>query len=162
MASQLLLIKAIRSGKLDEVLAAIDAGAPVHRPDDNGEPGLPMGIACFMGFADIVRTLAGRGALVNAGDNTCPTSPLQMAVRGKRKEVVRTLLELGADLPPGLDTGLSEQEITVAQWVFLRNNPGAEVSPETPLVEEIDVGRCAGTDTQVLEADVIRAARNLR
>ena len=36
--------------------------------------------------------------------------------RGKRSEVVRTLIELGAEVPAGMATGLSEQEILVAQW----------------------------------------------
>ena len=54
-----------------------------------------MGIACFMGYSDIVRELASRGARVNVDDNSAPTSPLSMAIRGQRNEVVRTLIELG-------------------------------------------------------------------
>lgn len=61
MDSQLILIKAIRSGRLSDVQAALDAGALVELQDGQGDPGLPMGIACFMGFVDIVRELAKRG-----------------------------------------------------------------------------------------------------
>ncbi|MBP7525991.1 MAG: hypothetical protein KA779_14600, partial [Propionivibrio sp.] len=59
------LIKAIRTGKLSEVIAALDAGAQVELHDGQGDPGLPLAIACFMGHAEIVRELAIRGAKVN-------------------------------------------------------------------------------------------------
>ena len=59
------LIKAIRGGNLREVVAALDAGAPVELHDGKGDPGLPLAIACFMGHAEIVRELVMRGAKVN-------------------------------------------------------------------------------------------------
>jgi hypothetical protein len=46
-----------------------------------------------------------RGAKVNTPDNSQPTSPLSMAIRGKRTEVVKALIELGAQVPPGMHTG---------------------------------------------------------
>ena len=52
------LMKAIRSGNLRKVVAALDAGAPVELDDGKGDPGLPLAIACFMGHAEIVRELA--------------------------------------------------------------------------------------------------------
>lgn len=158
MSGQTTLIQAIRSGQLAKVRAALDAGAPVELDDGHGDPGLPMGIACFMGFADIVRELARRGARVNLPDNNAPTSPLNMAIRGKRTEVVRALVELGAEVPPGMQTGLSEQEIIVAQWEAQRAGLRAAPAGEQPMVEEIEVLRCGATDTQVLEADIVRNA----
>ncbi|MBK7416890.1 MAG: ankyrin repeat domain-containing protein [Dechloromonas sp.] len=115
MADPLILIKAIRSGKLAEVRAMLDSGASVELEDGVGDPGLPMGVACFMGFADIVRELAARGAKVNLPDNSVPISPLNMAIRGGRVEVVRALVELGADVPEGMKTGLSEHDLMLAQ-----------------------------------------------
>jgi hypothetical protein len=166
MSSQLVLIKAIRSGKLAEVQAALDAGAEVELADGQGDPGLPMGIACFMGYADIVRELARRGAAVNRPDNNLPTSPLSMALRGGRTEVVRTLIELGAELPDGMKCGLSEQEIQLAQWKALRDGYGPATEPDgaDPAleIEEIQALPCFGTDTQVLEADVMRRLREGR
>ncbi len=165
MSSQITLIKAIRAGQLAAVRAALDAGAPVELDDGNGDPGLPMGIACFMGFADIVRELAQRGARINLDDNNLPTSPLSMAVRGKRTEVVRTLLELGAELPPGMETGLNENEIMIACWKAQRDGHAKkdELDPATlPQVEEIEMTSCIGTDTMVLEADALRLARDMR
>lgn len=76
MDFQLTLIKAIRSGRLSDVQAALDAGALVEFDDGQGAPGLPMGIACFMGFVDIVRELGKRGGRVDLPDNNLPGSPL--------------------------------------------------------------------------------------
>lgn len=165
MSSQITLIKAIRAGQLAAVRAALDAGAPVELDDGHGDPGLPMGIACFMGFADIVRELAQRGARINLDDNSQPTSPLSMAVRGKRTEVVRTLLELGAELPPGMETGLNENEIMIARWKAQRDGFAKQNELDAATlheVEEIDMTACIGTDTMVLEADALRLARDMR
>lgn len=163
MTSQLVLIKAIRSGSLADVKAALDAGAPVELADGQGDPGLPMGIACFMGFVDIVRELVRRGAQVNLPDNRVPTSPLSMAMRGGRTEVVRALIEMGADLPSGTNSGLSEHEVTLARWKAQRDGHAvADTHPEVnqaPDIEEIEAFSCFGTDTQVLEADVMRRLR---
>lgn len=150
---------------MSQVQAALDAGVPVELNDGQGDPGLPMGIACFMGLADIVRELARRGAKVNLPDNSLPTSPLNMAIRGKRTEVIRALIELGAEVPPGMPTGLSEHEIILAEWVAQRAGlraPPSEHPANHPVVEEIDMLRCVGTDTQVLEADALRAVQNMR
>jgi ankyrin repeat protein len=121
-----------------------------------------MGIACFLGFVDIVRELAARGAAVSLPDNRLATSPLSMAVRGGHGEVARLLIELGADVPDGMTTGLSEQDVLLAQWKACRDSQDDAATSALPLVEEIDMIRCAGTDTQVLEADVLRAARDGR
>ena len=160
MSSQLMLIKAIRSGRLAEVRAALDSGIPAELTD-GGDPGLPMGIACFMGFPEIVRELATRGGHVNLDDNSLPTSPLNMAIRGQKTEVIRTLIELGAKVPAGMNTGLTEHEIMLAQWKAKRDGFANEFELDAialPDIEEIDVVRCAGTDTLALESDVLRLA----
>ena len=93
------LLKAVRAGSLKYVKAALKAGASV---DDEGQPGFMLGMACFLGYADIVRELVAHGALVNTENNAAVTAPLAMAVRGGHKEVVRTLVELGALVPDGM------------------------------------------------------------
>lgn len=160
MTSSVDLVKAIRSGRLADVKEVLDAGVSPELNDGPGDPGLPMGVACFMGFVDIVRELAARGGRVNLPDNRLPTSPLNMALRGGRTEVIRALIELGAELPEGMQCGLSEQEIILAQWKAQRAGLLKPRSESVHDVEEIEVGRCFGTDTQVLEADVLRAARD--
>lgn len=166
MNSQLSLIKAIRSGQLAEVRRLLDAGTPVEMDDGHGESGLAMGIACFMGHVEIVRELAKRGAKVNLDDNDVATSPLSMAIRGSRTEVVRALIELGAKVPVGTVTGLTDHEIMVAQWQAFRDGHAQEsddaaFQPE-PVFEEIEAVRCIGTDTMLLDADLLRAATKLR
>jgi len=157
------LIKAVRGGNLASVRAVLDAGAPVELDDGQGVPGLPLGIACFMGHAEIVRELVQRGSQVNLPDNREAVSPLSMAIRGGRTEVVRLLIELGAEIPPGMETGLSKQEVIAAQWqaqrAGLRSAPPADSAGSVPEVEEIVMSKPFGVDTTVLEADVIRAAQ---
>lgn len=153
------LIKAIRTGRLAEVIAALDAGAQVELHDGQGDPGLPLAIACFMGHAEIVRELILRGAKPNFPDNSAPTSPLSMALRGRKTEVIKVLIELGVEIPANIETGLSEQELTLARWKA--QHFGASMSATAkgqPLVEEIEMVSCYGTDTSVLEAEVVRAA----
>ena len=157
MSQSVDLIKAIRTGKLSEVVAALDAGAEVELHDGQGDPGLPLAIACFMGHAEIVRELGIRGAKVDFDDNLDPTSPLAMAVRGGKPEVVKVLIELGAVVPPGMQTGLTDQELMLAKWKA--QHFGAA---QDDAIEEIRLdGGCYGTDTSVLEADVLRYAREL-
>jgi hypothetical protein len=88
-----------------------------------------------------------------------------MAIRGKRKEVVKVLIELGAEIPPGQNTGLTEQEILVARWRGQQYGATisrvAEFAQDAPVCEEIEMVRCYGTDTAVLDADLIRAAREM-
>ena len=153
------LIKAVRSGHLVEVLAALEAGATVELNDGQGVPGLPLGIACFMGFPDIVRELVKRGGKVNIPDNREPVSPLSMAIRGGRTDVVRLLVELGAEVPPGMATGLSDEELEAVRKVFKAKSEPANHYADMHVLEEIVMPRAFGTDTVTLEADVMRAFR---
>ena len=157
------LLKAIRTGQLAEVIAALDAGAPIELDDGKGDPGLPLAIACFMGHAEIVRELAIRGAKVNFSDNSIPTSPLSMAVRAGRTEVVKVLIEHGATVPEGMSTGLKDDELMLARWKA--QHYGARLSATGQLdgavIEEIQVGGCYGTNTDVLNAEMRRAVENV-
>ncbi len=159
------LIKAIRTGLLSEVVAALDAGAQVELHDGQGDPGLPMAIACFMGHAEIVRELALRGAKVNSTDNREPTSPLSMAIRGSRTEVIKVLIELGTDVPPDVKTGLTEQEMMLAKWKAQHFGASAAEAAQSgaalPVVEEIEMVSCYGTDTGVLDAEMRRAVQDM-
>jgi hypothetical protein len=161
MATQLDLLKAIRAGRLQDVVQALEGGALLDDTQD-GEPGMLLGLACFLGHADIVGELVKRGAQVNLPDNTLPTSPLSMAVRGKRNEVVRCLLQLGARLPEGMVTGLSDREIMLAQWMAFRDGYSEEGHPNEPVFDEIVLQGRSDTDTQVLEAEALRAIEGMR
>jgi len=158
------LIKAIRTGLLSEVIAALNAGAQVELHDGQGDPGLPLAMACFMGHAEIVRELAIRGAKVNFANNMEPTSPLSMALRAGKAEVIKVLIEFGVEVPAGVKTGLTDQEVMLARWKaqhFGANQSSGDGANESPVIEEIQMVGCYGTDTNVLEADVMRYAREL-
>jgi hypothetical protein len=157
------LLKAIRTGQLSAVIAALNAGAPLELDDGKGNPGLPLAIASFLGHAEIVRELAIRGAVVNFGDNSLPNSPLSMAVRAGRTEAVKVLIEYGAAIPEGMETGLRKDELMLARWKAQHLGTGA---PNTGAgqdegVEEIRVDGCYGTDTDILNTDMRRAVEAL-
>ena len=157
------LLKAIRTGRLSDVVAALDAGAPLELDDGKGEPGLPLAIACFMGHAEIVRELAIRGAKINFPDNAIPTSPLSMAVRAGKTEGVKVLIEHGAVVPEGMTTGLRDDELILARWKAQQSGAtraGLPIDTET-VIEEIQVGRCYGTDTDILDAEMRRAVEEI-
>ena len=88
-----------------------------------------------------------------------------MAIRGKRTEVIKVLIELGAVVPPGTETGLTDQELMLAKWkaeqfghtLASGENAGAGLTE----IEEIQVLSCYGTDTGVLDADIRRAVENM-
>lgn len=154
MATQQEFIKAIRDGGLSEVTRMLDEGVT---PDDEGDPGMPLGFACYLGRVEIVREMFRRGALLNLPDNRLPTSPLAMAVRGRQKEMVRALVELGVEVPAGMEIGLTEHEITLACWIALRD--GHRVAPAdgaAAMVEEIVLAGYSGADTLTLEADALK------
>lgn len=169
------LIRAIRQGNLAETISALDHGAHPETRDDHGDPGLPLRMASFNGHDDIIRELVHRGADVNLSTAKMVGAPISLAVRGGKKETVRLLIELGAEVPPGLQTGLSLQEILAAQGIAHKRAKKARIAPpplpgeeeamaplwplpEGAQVEEIELTGCAGVDTNVLDADVMRLA----
>lgn len=156
------LLKAVRSGNLARVREVLDAGVPVELNDGKSDPGMPLGMACFMGHAAIVRELLQRGARANLPDNHAPVSPLSMALRGDHTDVVRLLIEWGALVPPDMPTKLSDQEIMAAEWQAFRSGkraaPPSGAEGEVHEVEEIVMPKAFGIDTTVLNADAILAA----
>lgn len=181
------LISAIRAGDLGALAAALDSGADADAPDDHGVPGLPLRIAVFNGQLDIIRELVKRGAKVNPDKvNPLADNLIDVASRGAQKDAARLLIELGANIPPGVHTGLSLLEVLAAQGVANRSgrdasknkpplpptivtNPaGNEAGAKSALpawmvdaageVEQIDLKGCAGVDTNALNEDVMRLA----
>jgi hypothetical protein len=71
---------------------------------------------------------------------------------------------LGAKVPQGMKTGLTEQEMMIARWRgqhYGAKTAAAGADQEPPEFEEIEMISCYGTDTAVLDADMIRAAREM-
>jgi ankyrin repeat protein len=98
----IVLYRAAQAGKLDEVKAAVDAGAEMEwaHPDRNGRRAVH--VASEYGHKDVVAFLGSRGADVNVVDDGQET-PLHRAAHYGKASVCTTLLALGAD-PAAKDT----------------------------------------------------------
>ena len=90
-----------RAGETERVEAYVRAGAPANLTDDAGNTLLML--AAYHGHPATVAMLAGRGADVDRL-NDRGQSPLAGAVFKDEQEVVRTLLEAGADPDTGSPT----------------------------------------------------------
>eukprot|EP01046_Picozoa_sp_COSAG06_P035828 COSAG06_NODE_3891_length_4800_cov_100.142948_1_plen_131_part_00 len=90
------LYEAAKAGKLDEVEAAVDAGAPMEWANPDYVGCRAVHAASQNGHKDVVAFLGSRGADVNAVDNSQET-PLHWAAYWGRASVCTTLLALGAD-----------------------------------------------------------------
>ena len=156
------LIKAIRSGQLSEVIAVLNANSAIELNDSKGNPGLAFVMACLMGHSEIVRELLIRGASVNSSNNNSSTSPLATAVRAKKTEVIKVLIEHGVEIPEGMETGLRKDELILAHWKA--QHFGASRAPggfDESAIEVIQVlGGCYGTSTDVLDAEMKRAIKD--
>ena len=100
----IVLYEAAKAGKLDEVKAAVDAGAEVEwaNPDDSGCRVIHE--AAYQGHKNVVAFLGSRGADVNAVTDHQDT-PLHLAASEGKVFVCTTLLALGADPAAKNDEG---------------------------------------------------------
>jgi hypothetical protein len=48
----------------------------------------------------------------------------------------------------------------LAQWIAVRDGHASQAVEHDAVIEEIDAKGCFGTDTMVLEAEALRAARS--
>ena len=175
------LITAIRSGLLDEVIAAISSGADIEEPDMHGFVGLPLRTACFAGEIAIVRELLNRGANINAVASDGPGAPLRLAQRGKHQEIIALLLAHGAEsmlatapatpattpieaLPLQPDEAFAHPPIKAEEAPaalpdntieFTRDEPEATVD-----IEEIHMTSSYGIDTNLLTLDLLRMSES--
>jgi len=105
-------------GHLDSVKLLFERGAEVNRSGWT-----PLHYAATNGHAETVRFLLERHAYIDA-QSPNRTTPLMMAARHKRPDVVRLLIEAGADPTPRNDAGLDAAgylqrhgEVELAAWV---------------------------------------------
>lgn len=164
MDKQFKLIKAIQKGSLAEVKALLDSDATVLPDINSNEPNLELGLACLMGHTQIIHELVARGASVHCADGNFQNSPMGMALRGNKIDSIRALIELGAEVPAGTHTGLSEYEITIAHLKAVRDGycKPEDTSQEklAKQYEEIHALPLMGTDTNILELDILRNLRH--
>ena len=94
-----LLGRAVVSGHLDTVIALLDARASIEAPGHDGHR--PLMLAALAGQQGALYILLNRGAEVNATVAESGNTALMLAANRGRLEVVRMLLQAGAD--PGLE-----------------------------------------------------------
>lgn len=168
------LVAAIRAGRLSGVVSALDDGADIEEADIHGFTGLPLRTACFEGDIAIVRELLRYGATPNALTADGPGAPLRLALRSGHPEIVALLIQHGAEIPPGIDlpAGMMELLDTLPppcgetpvphlpedSDTEASINPAAvETHPYLDLtIEEVDVNTCYGTDTNLLNMDLLK------
>jgi ankyrin repeat protein len=96
------LLKAIESGRNDEVERMLDAGADVFATNAAGST--PMHMAAMVGNRKVAELLIARHANVNA--RTRPgVTPLHFASYHRHMEVTRLLLEQGAEVNAAMEYG---------------------------------------------------------
>ena len=88
-----------------------------------------------------------------------------MAIRRGKTEVIKVLIELVAEIPLEISTGLTEQELFLAKWKAKHfgavNSETAASDIFSPVIEEIQVTGCYETDTGVLDAEMRRAVEEI-
>lgn len=161
------LVTAIRTGRLSDVIRALDDGADLEEVDIHGVRGLPLRTACFEGSMAIVRELLRRGADVNAIAIDGPGAALRLALRGGHGEVAALLLQNGAEIPPGLVTDPSIMERVGA----LSPLPGEAPVPTLPTpdntleftkptldfaIDKVDAPSGFGSATNLLTLDLLK------
>ena len=105
LAAQLLFDESVASEDWDEVIAAIDSGAAVNVPLEDGSRSMtPLGFASGAGKAEVVSRMIEAGADpdmgVISGDSDLPTgmSPLMLAIAGGGTDVIPVLIGADADV----------------------------------------------------------------
>jgi ankyrin repeat protein len=115
------LRKAARKGNLEKVRDLLDSGAEIHRLSRGTDA---FGEALCGGHVEVVREMLRRGADVNRCYPHPPdTRPLMKAVQGKSVDLVRVLLDSGADVDAADGRGWSPLVMTA----FCRNREMVEL-----------------------------------
>ncbi|MEO2006343.1 MAG: ankyrin repeat domain-containing protein [Candidatus Poribacteria bacterium] len=94
------LMVASREGNTDVIAALLGAGAKVDAVTETGERAIHL--AAYAGSAEAVSLLSAHGADTNARELSSGQTPLMFAAAYGRADVVRVLMESGAD--PTLET----------------------------------------------------------
>lgn len=101
-AADKLLLSACTRASLDDMKAALDAGASIDAyeavSDDMRSGKKPIHLAAQSGFIEGVKLLRSRGANIDEGDMRVGNSPLILTLSNTHKNMFRALLDMGADL----------------------------------------------------------------
>jgi len=146
--TELSIFEACAAGELSRVKDWVEqqpAWVNAHAPDGFQ----PLGLAAFFGHADIVEFLLKKGAEVNSPSrNAMRVMPLHSAVANRRTEIVKQLLDHGADVNvtqaddfTPLHEAAQNGMLEVTHWLLDRGaqvNPHLSSSGKTPLALAIE------------------------
>jgi len=112
---EVLLLQAIRNNDLNSVNKLLKGSLFSKGADVNlitGFPGLlPLGLACYRGYKDIIELLITKGADINKQDGVGRT-PINNAAEEGHKDIVEFLIKINADI--NLENNLRESPLTIA------------------------------------------------
>ena len=93
--AEAMLLSASHDGDVDQVIAALDAGAEIEVVDDRGMT--PIIWAALRGHLDVVKVLLEKGANINS-TNWAGWTPLMQACAQRHADLAKFLVEQGADI----------------------------------------------------------------
>jgi ankyrin repeat protein len=99
------LALACENGSAAIVAVLLDRGADVNLSDAAGQT--PLMIAARTGNPDVVKSLLAHGARVNAVTRELGQSALAWAISERHRQIVKTLIEAGADVIKGSTRGFT-------------------------------------------------------
>ena len=152
------LMVASREGNTDVIAALLGAGAKVDAVTETGERAIHL--AAYAGSAEAVSLLSAHGADTNARELSSGQTPLMFAAAYGRADVVRVLMESGAD--PTLETWVvdypamaEEDKVLIAERdTRLSALFGEDIVSETPVDgTEVDYDEEAETEDDENESD---------
>lgn len=100
---------AARLGRLDEMVAALDAGDDIEARDTVCE-NTPLHYAAINGQAEAVALLLERGAQINALE-AMGSTPLMYAIHARHADIAHILLDAGADIRPANKMGATAESV---------------------------------------------------
>jgi ankyrin repeat protein len=152
------LMVASREGNTDVIAALLGAGAKVDAVTETGERAIHL--AAYAGSAEAVSLLSAHGADTNARELSSGQTPLMFAAAYGRADVVRVLMESGAD--PTLETWVvdypamaEEDKVLIAERdTRLSALFGEDIVSETPVDgTEVDYDEEAETEDDEAETE---------
>ncbi len=93
----LTIFEAAATGKINNIIRLL-ARDPDLVNAYSGDGFQPLGLACFFGYLDVAEYLIKAGANINSpSNNKLKAAPIQSAAAGGHRQIVKMLLENGAD-----------------------------------------------------------------